>query len=168
MRLLPFSLRSPRSLREPLRSCNLQGAGCPPRRRAFTLVELMVVMLILAILAALVIPRLIGRTEQAKVSGAKTDVETFAAALQMFRLDNGRYPSTEEGLESLRTAPSDLQGKWRGPYIEKDIHPDPWGNAYHYTYPASGGKDTFEVMSYGADGQPGGTGDDEDIIGGSG
>ena len=134
----------------------------------FTLVELMVVMLILAILAALVIPRLIGRTEQAKVSGATTDVATFSNALQMFRLDCGRYPTTEEGLEALRTAPSDVQGKWRGPYTEKAIPSDPWGNPYHYTYPGTGGKDTFEVTSYGKDGQPGGTGDDEDIIGGSG
>jgi len=138
------------------------------KKRAFTLVELMVVMLILAILAALVVPRLIGKTEQAKVGGAQTDVATYSSALQMFRLDCGRYPTTEEGLEALRTAPSDVQGKWRGPYVEKDIHPDPWGHPYHYAYPGTGGKDTFEVSSYGADGQPGGTGDDEDIIGGSG
>jgi len=134
----------------------------------FTLVELMVVMLILAILAALVIPRLIGHTEEAKRAAARTDVETFSAALTMFRLQCGRYPTTEEGLEALRTAPSDVQDKWRGPYTEKSIPNDPWGNQYHYTYPGNGGKDTFEVISYGKDGQPGGTGDDEDIIGGSG
>ena len=134
----------------------------------FTLVELMVVMLILAILAALVIPRVIGHTEDAKKAAARTDVETFSAALTMFRLQCGRYPTTEEGLEALRTAPSDVQDKWRGPYTEKAIPNDPWGNQYHYTYPGSGGKDTFEVISYGKDGQPGGTGDDEDIIGGSG
>lgn len=128
----------------------------------FTLIELMVVILILAILAALVVPRVIGHTSEAKVSKAKSDIATYANALQMFRLKCDRYPTTDEGLQALVTPPSDLQNKWSGPYVEK-IQKDPWGNDYHYTYPGAAGKDTFDIVSYGSDGQPGGDGDAADI-----
>jgi general secretion pathway protein G len=129
----------------------------------FTLIELMVVILILAILAALVVPRVIGRTADAKRAKAATDISTLSAALQQFRLDCDRYPTSEEGLEALRQAPSDVQGKWHGPYVQKALPPDPWGNSYIYTYPGKEGKESYDLQSYGADGQPGGDGENADV-----
>ncbi len=133
------------------------------RHRGFTLIELMVVILILAILASLIVPKVVGRTSQAKVSAAKTDISQLASLISGFRIDCDRYPSTEEGLNSLRVCPSGLEGKWRGPYTTKDIPVDPWGNTYQYSYPGSTGPESFILISYGADGQPGGDGDNADI-----
>lgn len=122
-------------------------------KRGFTLIELMVVILILAILAALVVPRVLGKVDEAKVSKAQADLATLSSALQDFRLHCDRYPTTEEGLAALRTAPSDLQGKWTGPYIDKDISNDPWQHAYQYKYPSSSGaKDTFDLSATEPDG----------------
>lgn len=135
--------------------------------RGFTLMELMVVILILGILAALVIPRLINKAGEAKESKAKADLATLASAVQNFRLHCDRYPSTDEGLQALRVAPSDVQSKWKGPYIDQDIPNDPWGNAYHYQYPGQNGPDTFDLYSYGSDNQPGGTGEAADIWNGA-
>ena len=140
------------------------------RRRkfvGFTLIELMVVILILAILAALVVPRVIGKADQAKVSKAQADLATLSSALQEFRVNCDRYPTTEEGLQALRTAPSDVSSKWKGPYIDKDIPNDPWEHPYHYAYPGQGGKDSYELLSYGGDGQQGGDGLNADIQAGS-
>ncbi len=131
------------------------------RRRGFTLIEMLVVILILAILAALIIPRLIGRTSDAKIAKAKSDIATVSSLLQQYRLDNDKYPTTEEGLNALRVRPSSAKN-WKGPYTTKDIPMDPWGNSYMYQSPGPDGQD-FLVISYGADGAPGGDGDAADI-----
>jgi general secretion pathway protein G len=137
---------------------------CGQRRRSrgFTLIELLVVILILAILAALIVPRVINRTGDAKRAKAASDIAVLTSALNQFRLDCDRFPTTEEGLDALRVQPGDVTG-WRGAYLEKAIPPDPWGNPYVYEYPGPGGDDTFTVVSYGADGAPGGEGDASDI-----
>ncbi|HEY0866226.1 MAG TPA: type II secretion system major pseudopilin GspG [Fimbriimonas sp.] len=129
--------------------------------RAFTLIELMVVILILAILAALIVPRVVGRQDQAKVAKAQSDVAVLMDNLQAFRLDTDRYPTTEEGLQALRQPPADVRN-WQGPYLQKAIPNDPWGNPYEYQYPGVTG-DMPTVLSYGADGVPGGDGYNEDI-----
>lgn len=131
-------------------------------KRGFTLIELLVVILILAILAALIVPRVVNRTSDAKRARALSDIANLSTALNGFRLDCDRYPSTEEGLQSLRTQPGEVTG-WRGPYLEKAIPLDPWGNEYVYEYPGTTGDDTFTLVSYGADGAPGGEGDAYDI-----
>lgn len=133
------------------------------RKSAFTLIELVVVMLILAILAAMIVPRIIGRAEDAKVARAVSDLSTVRSMLDNFRIDVGRYPTSEEGLESLRSAPADAGG-WRGPYSQKPIGVDPWGNPYIYEWPGNDGDDSYILLSYGADGSPGGEGNNEDII----
>lgn len=132
------------------------------RGKAFTLIELLVVILILAILAALIVPRVVGRTGDAKRAKAASDLATLSGSLETFRLDVDRYPTTEEGLQALRAAPSDANG-WKGPYISKSIPPDPWGNEYVYEFPGSSGDDSFLIMSYGADGAPGGEGEAADV-----
>ena len=131
------------------------------RKRGFTLIELLVVILILAILAALIVPRIVNRQDQAKIGAAKSDIRTLANMVNTFKLDTGRYPTTEEGLSVLRTPPSDGDG-WKGPYSEKEIPNDPWGSAYVYEYPGPDGSD-FLLESYGADKAPGGEGDAADI-----
>lgn len=132
-------------------------------RRGFTLIELLVVILIIAILAALIVPKVIGKTDDAKVAAAKADLSTLANALQNFRIDCDRYPTTAEGLQALRTPPSGATG-WKGPYITKDIPADPWKNAYNYEFPGPDGSDSFLLESYGADGAPGGDGTAADIV----
>jgi general secretion pathway protein G len=136
------------------------------RNRAFTLIELMVVILILAILAALIVPNVLGRTGQAKVAKAKADLATLRSAIDQFRLDTDRYPTTQEGFDALRNPPSGING-WHGPYLQKDMTPDPWGNQYIYSTPGPNGRDGYMVESYGADGAPGGDGDNADIMDGS-
>jgi general secretion pathway protein G len=126
-----------------------------PRGDGFTLIELMVVILILAVLAALIVPKVIGKSDVAKKGAATTDEATLEGELQNFRLDCDRYPTSDEGLQALQTAPSDLQGKWKGPYLTKDIPNDPWGHAYVYQSPGVNGG-SFSITSYGSDGQPGG------------
>lgn len=134
------------------------------RKSAFTLIELMVVILIIAILAALIVPRVVGRTGQAKVAAAKSDISTLSSMLDHFRVDCDRYPTTEEGLNALVTCPSGLDGKWHGPYTQKSTIPlDPWQNAYHYESPGKTGSDSYLITSYGSDGAPGGDGEATDI-----
>ena len=130
-------------------------------RRAFTLIEMLVVILILSILAALIIPRLVSRTSDAKIAAAKSDIATLTSLLQQYRVDNDKYPSTEDGLTALRVQPSDAPN-WKGPYLTKDLPVDPWGNPYVYQSPGPDGQD-FLITSYGADGAPGGDGDAADI-----
>jgi general secretion pathway protein G len=127
-------------------------------RKGFTLIELLVVILILAILAALIVPRLISRADDAKRAKAMTDIKELTNALESFRLDTDRYPDTEEGLQALRVRPSDVN-VWNGPYISR-LPPDPWGHDYVYEQ-----LDDQEVlvMSYGADGTEGGDGNNADI-----
>jgi len=123
---------------------------------------MLVVILILSLLAALIIPKLIGHVDDAKVATAKSDIATLKSALQNYRLDNDKYPTTEEGLQALVVAPSDAP-HWKGPYLDKSGVPnDPWGNPFTYQAPGPNGQD-FLITSYGADGAPGGTGNDADI-----
>ncbi len=136
-----------------------------PGRAGFTLIELLVVVVIIGILAAVVGPRFFGKTEQAKVAAAKAQIENFSISLDSYQLDTGDYPSTQQGLQALITKPSSppIPKNWRGPYLrKKDVPLDPWGNPYVYTYPAKNGPD-FDLLSYGKDGKPGGTGDNAEI-----
>ncbi len=128
-------------------------------RKGFTLIELLVVILILAILAALVVPSLLGHTDDAKRAKAATDVASLSAQIQTFKLDTGRLPSTEEGFNALRTRPSDVTN-WNGPYMQKSAPPDPWGNEYIYE---NQGDSQYLVKSYGSDSAEGGTGNAADI-----
>ncbi|HEX7644190.1 MAG TPA: type II secretion system major pseudopilin GspG [Burkholderiaceae bacterium] len=131
------------------------------RSRGFTLIEMMVVMLIIGIMAAMVVPNLIDKGDQAKVTAAKGDIATIMQALKMYHLDNSRYPTTEQGLQALVAKPTagPTANGWKG-YLEK-LPKDPWGNQYQYLSPGVHGE--IDVFSYGADGQPGGTGNDADI-----
>ena len=128
--------------------------------KGFTLIELLVVMVIIGLLAALVGPRFIRQEEKAKVKAAKAQIELLSTSLDTFRLDVGRYPTSQEGLEALRTQPGGLE-RWDGPYLKKDVPLDPWGKPYVYKSPGDHGP--FDILSYGADGAPGGDGDNHDI-----
>jgi len=142
-------------------------SGRKNRRSGFTLIELLVVILILAILAALIVPRVVGKTGDAKIAAAKSDLATLSSALQNFRLDNDRYPTSEEGLNALTSAPASGANNWKGPYLQKAVPLDPWQHEYVYQYPGSNGNDSYLLESYGSDGAPGGEGDAADIVEGS-
>ena len=133
--------------------------------RAFTLIELMVVIVILGILAGLIVPRIMGRPEQAKRVKARMQVESIATALKLYKLDNGAYPTTEQGLQALVEVPAsgNIPKNWRkGGYLEKGKVPkDPWGNDFVYLSP--GMNDDFDLISYGADGTAGGEDNNADI-----
>ena len=134
------------------------------RRQGFTLLELLVVLVILGLLAALVGPRLIGRVGKAKTEIAKSQITLLESALDQYRLDMGRYPSTEEGLQALITPPQNEEERlrWQGPYLKKKKIPkDPWGRPYQYRCPGEHGE--YDLWSYGADGAPGGNGENADI-----
>jgi general secretion pathway protein G len=129
--------------------------------RGFTLVEIMVVVVILGILAALIVPRVVGRTDEARAVAAKQDVAAIMQALKLYRLDNGRYPTTEQGIAALVTKPQGepVPTNWQK-YLDK-VPKDPWGNPYQYLSP--GVRGDIDVFSLGADKQPGGSGSDADI-----
>jgi general secretion pathway protein G len=131
------------------------------RDRGFTLIELMVVLVIIGVLGALIVPNLIDRADDARVTAARTDVNNLMQALKLYKLDNQRYPSAEQGLESLVKKPTvgAIPPNWK-PYIDK-LPADPWGRAYQYLNPGVQGE--IDVFSYGGDGQPGGEGNDADI-----
>ena len=131
------------------------------RARGFTLLELLVVIAIIGLLAAYVGPKYYSQVGKSEQSVAKAQVEAFSRALGTFRLDVGRFPTSEEGLAALTAKPADA-AKWNGPYLYKAVPPDPWGRPYIYRSPANDGGD-FEVESLGRDGQPGGSGDAADI-----
>jgi general secretion pathway protein G len=132
-------------------------------QRGFTLLEVMVVIVILGILAALVVPKIISRPDEARVIAAKQDIASLMQALKLYRLDNQRYPTTEQGLQALVAKPTaaPIPPNWKpGGYIER-LPKDPWGNLYQYLNPGVRGE--IDVFSYGADGAPGGEGNDADI-----
>jgi general secretion pathway protein G len=129
--------------------------------KGFTLVEVMVVVVILAVLAALIVPRVVGRTDEARVVAAKQDIAAIMQSLKLYRIDNSRYPMTDQGLEALVTRPSTgpQPTNWKS-YLDK-VPKDPWGQTYLYLNPGVHGE--IDVFSLGADGQPGGSGADSDI-----
>lgn len=131
-------------------------------KKGFTLIELMVVMIILGLLAALVVPRMFGRIGQAKANAARAQIELFGTALDSFRLDVGRYPTSAEGLQSLVTQVSGIDN-WNGPYLKKiEIPLDPWNNPYIYESPGKNGD--YDIYSLGADKSQGGEGENADVV----
>jgi general secretion pathway protein G len=144
-----------KSIRRPPRT----GSGA----RGFTLIEIMVVVVIMAILAALIVPRVMSRPDEARVIAAQQDIRTIMQALKLYRLDNMRYPTNEQGLDALVKAPTSppLAQNWKsGGYLER-LPRDPWGNSYQYLNPGIRGE--IDVLSFGADGAPGGDGFDADL-----
>ncbi|MEA3521874.1 MAG: type II secretion system major pseudopilin GspG [Campylobacterota bacterium] len=131
------------------------------KRSAFTLVELLVVIIIIALLSSLVAPKFFGKLDDAKVKTAVAQMGMLSTALDGFRLDVGRYPSTEEGLAILWLKESSLKG-WNGAYLPKKVEADPWGNPYNYAAPGKD-KNEYDLYSYGADGKSGGDDDKADI-----
>jgi general secretion pathway protein G len=129
--------------------------------RGITLIELMVVIIILGLLAGLVAPKMFGKIGESKTKTAKAQIELFATALDTFRLDVGRYPTTAEGLQVLREKPSGVEN-WKGPYLPKEIPVDQWNNPYHYISPGSHGD--YDLFSYGADNTEGGEDENQDIV----
>lgn len=141
----------------PARNPNLE-----TRRRAsrgFTLIELLLVLVILGVLAAIVVPKFSGRTEQARITAAQTQIATFGTALDAFEVDNGYYPKGKDGLQDLVSAPRDATS-WKGPYLKGEIPLDPWGNPYIYECPGRYNQTSYDIMSTGPDGRDGG---DDDI-----
>lgn len=129
-------------------------------RRGFTLIELLLVLVILAVLAAVVVPKFTRRSEQARDAAAKTDISNMETALDAYEIDNGRYPTSDEGLSALVDAPSSATN-WKGPYLKKGVPNDPWGNAYQYVSPGNRSKSGYDLYSFGPDGQDGG---DDDVV----
>jgi len=131
------------------------------RQRGFTLIELMVVLAIIGVLAALIVPNVLGRADDARMTAARTDVGNLMQALKLYKLDNQRYPSAEQGLKALIAKPTTepVPGNWK-PYLDK-LPSDPWGRPYQYLNP--GIKGEVDVLSFGADGQAGGEGNNADL-----
>jgi len=137
------------------------------RKPGFTLLELVVVIIVLGLLAAIVAPQILGRVSDARTTSAETQVALFGTALDNYRLDNGAYPTTEQGLAALREKPTraPIPTNWRGPYLRKDVPLDPWGKPYIYRSPGERNASGYDLLSLGRDGKPGGEGEDKDVIG---
>ena len=142
------------------RSIRMRDCRRLAKRNGFTLMELLLVLVIVGLLAAVVGPTLYQRIKPAKETAVRAQIENFATALDNFMVDMGRFPSTQEGLKALRAKP-DGSEKWNGPYLKKDIHNDPWGNSYLYRAPGRSGG--YEIVSMGADGREGGEDENADI-----
>jgi general secretion pathway protein G len=134
--------------------------GMRTRVRGFTLLELLVVLVILGLLVGYVAPRYFGQIGKSEAKVARAQIDALEKALDTYRLDLGRYPTTEQGLAVLVTAPGN-EPKWQGPYLKKAVPMDPWGQPYQYKSPGEHGE--YDLMSLGKDGKPGGTGEDADI-----
>lgn len=147
-------------LRASVRQSNVK----PPA--GFTLIEVLVVVVMITLLAALVAPNVFSHLSTAKDATARSQMEMLSAALDAYRLDNGRYPATEQGLEALWTEPASepRPRNWRGPYLRKQVPLDPWGNSYIYRFPGHANRNGFDLLSLGADGREGGSGEDADIL----
>ena len=135
-------------------------------RAGFTLIEILVVIAVIAMLAALVAPNVFQHIGTAKDATARSQIELLGAALDAYRLDNGRYPTTDQGLEALQIHPTvqPLPSNWRGPYLRKEVPLDPWGAPYIYLSPGEMNPRGYDLFSLGADGQPGGEGEDADVV----
>jgi general secretion pathway protein G len=127
-----------------------------------TLIEMLVVVSIIALFAALVAPSMFQQGDKARVVAARVQINNFEQALTQYKLSTGMFPTTEQGLEALRTKPANLN-QWEGPYLKKEIPKDPWGHDYLYKYPGDHG-DEPDIISYGLDGQPGGEGLNADVV----
>jgi general secretion pathway protein G len=136
-----------------------------PLRRAFTLIEILVVIVVIAILATLVAPNVFQHVGTAKATTAKSQIEMMSSALDAYRLDTGSYPNTAQGLQALQELPTiDPPTNWRGPYLRKAVPLDPWGHAYVFVSPGEVNVKGFDLLSYGADGKLGGEGEDSDVV----
>ena len=146
---------------------SIQTSPDPAARRGFTLLELVVVIIVLGLLAAIVAPQILGRVSDARSTAAQTQIELIGTALDNYKLDNGSYPTTDQGLAALRERPSraPIPSNWRGPYLRKDVPMDPWGKPYIYRSPGERNAAGYDLSSLGRDGKPGGEGEDKDIIG---
>ncbi|MEO6445675.1 MAG: type II secretion system major pseudopilin GspG [Gemmatimonadaceae bacterium] len=136
-------------------------------RTGFTLLELIVVIIVLGLLAGLVAPQIFGRVSEARVTTAKTQMELLGTALDNYRLDNGSYPTSEQGLKALREKPTrePVPANWRGPYLRKEVPQDPWGVAYVFRSPGTRNANGYDLMTLGRDGKAGGSDEDADVIG---
>lgn len=132
-----------------------------PHAKGFTLLELLVVMVIIGLLASIVAPQYFSQVGKSSAKVARAQIEAFGQALDQYRLDTGRYPSSEQGLPALRSAPSGVRN-WQGPYLKREVPTDPWGQPYQYRSPGQHAE--YDLISLGADAQPGGDGDAADIV----
>ncbi len=132
------------------------------KRAGVTLIEMLVVLMIIGLFAALVAPRLFRKTDTARVTAARAQINSFMTALGAYKLDTGTFPTTEQGLQALRVRPSGVT-LWDGPYLPQEIPVDPWGRPYVYKFPGEHG-DEPDIICYGADGQPGGEGVNADVV----
>jgi general secretion pathway protein G len=151
---------SSRSLSSPLRACSNRHSRLPKRSTGFTLLELLVVMVIIGLLAGYVGPKFFGQIGKSEVKATRAQIDGLSKALDQYRLEVGRYPTTEQGLVALVSKPGD-EPRWGGPYLSKAVPKDPWHNDYQYRAPGEHGD--YDLFSFGRDGRPGGEGEDADL-----
>lgn len=150
-----------------VRSTRHPRLAAPAKRRqaGFTLIEILVVIVVIAILATLVAPNIFKNVGEAKSTTARAQIENLSSALDAYRLDNGTYPTSQQGLDALTSLPTiDPPANWKQPYLRKAVPNDPWGKPYIYIFPGESNPMGFDLLSYGADGKLGGEGEDADIL----